>query len=392
MRAPNLQLPRLVRRTSAPQLILYVLISFGASVLLTRLFLGLTGFPRLGNSTLHIAHMLYGGLLLAVACFVMLIYASPSSQRVGSVLTGIGLGLFFDEIGKFITTNNDYFYRPAAPIIYLVVVVVAFLYYLLKRGSFHPTDSELVVAALEDAETLLEGIQTEQQHHRIDLNLEYIIDHLKDPDHVQLAQALRAFADSEAVRPGRSRWQVWLTFVDRWLHHQFVHHLRFYTVILILMLVANSIASLLVFIAVAVLPSFVPEIPRWVETVYTGLGLREFSPFHLSVDFADILLSLITTAITLYGIALFGMRRRDAGLFWIQLSLILELCVVNVFAFYAAQFAAAVFALVDLSILLYVRAYQHRLKQLTINQQYQLLAHRDGPPVAGATHLPQSNS
>src|ERR1700694_4165680 len=127
MRSAYRQLPRLVRRITAPHLMTSVLIAFGATVLLVRLFLELTGYPRLGNATFHIAHMLYGGIILAATCLLMLVYASPTTQRIASILTGIGLVLFFDEIGKFITSNNDYFYRPAAPIIYLVSLIIAFL-------------------------------------------------------------------------------------------------------------------------------------------------------------------------------------------------------------------------------------------------------------------------
>jgi hypothetical protein len=37
-------------------------------VIVTRLFLALTGYPQIGNSVLHIAHALWGALLLLVGC------------------------------------------------------------------------------------------------------------------------------------------------------------------------------------------------------------------------------------------------------------------------------------------------------------------------------------
>src|SRR5512137_1082660 len=107
-----------VKRRGAEKYLRYTLLSFAASVGLTRLFLELTGYPQLGGGGLHIAHVLWGGLLLFVGAIFPLIYANRWALTTSAVLAGMGVGLFIDEIGKFITSNNDYFYPAAAPIIY----------------------------------------------------------------------------------------------------------------------------------------------------------------------------------------------------------------------------------------------------------------------------------
>ncbi len=113
-----MNLLRFVRRDSAERYLSVVLLSFAASVSLTRLFLSLTGYPQIGGGELHIAHALWGGLLLFIAALLPLIIANRWVFGTSATLAGIGVGLFIDEVGKFITQRNDYFYPAAAPIIY----------------------------------------------------------------------------------------------------------------------------------------------------------------------------------------------------------------------------------------------------------------------------------
>ncbi len=97
---------RLIRRDSAERYLSVVLLSFAASVSLTRLFLSLTGYPQIGGGDLHIAHALWGGLLLFIAALLPLIIANRGVYTVTGFLAGVGVGLFIDEVGKFITQQQ----------------------------------------------------------------------------------------------------------------------------------------------------------------------------------------------------------------------------------------------------------------------------------------------
>jgi len=127
---------RYARATGAAEHLRLFALSGILTVLVTRAFLAQTGYPRLGGgpgSTLHIAHMLWGGLLMAAATVLALSLFGRPARPVCAVLGGVGFGLFMDEIGKQITDEPGYFYRPAAGIIYATFAALLVLTQLLRR-------------------------------------------------------------------------------------------------------------------------------------------------------------------------------------------------------------------------------------------------------------------
>jgi hypothetical protein len=145
-----------IRRNQAEGYILTSLVGFAATVILTRLFLELTGYPQIGNSVLHIAHALWGGLLLIIAAYLPLAYANRWALRAGAVLSGIGIGLFIDEVGKFITQANDYFFPPALPLIYGFILLNV-LVYLYFRRPHQENPRHAMYHALEGLQAIMDG-------------------------------------------------------------------------------------------------------------------------------------------------------------------------------------------------------------------------------------------
>ena len=67
----------LVRNVRTGEHLTTFVVSGVSTVLITRLILGLSGYPQIGGKGLHIAHVLPGGLLMLVAIFLLLAYVGP---------------------------------------------------------------------------------------------------------------------------------------------------------------------------------------------------------------------------------------------------------------------------------------------------------------------------
>ncbi|MFE0099543.1 hypothetical protein [Streptomyces sp. NPDC059009] len=109
-----------------------------ATVLATRAFLSLAGYPKLGSGGgggLHIAHMLWGGLLMTAAILLALTCSGRAARRGVAVVGGVGFGLFIDEIGKQVTDEPGYFYQPAAGLIYASFALLLVLTHRLRARS-----------------------------------------------------------------------------------------------------------------------------------------------------------------------------------------------------------------------------------------------------------------
>jgi hypothetical protein len=99
-----------------------LLITGVSTILVIRTQLWLTNYPQLGGRGLHIAHLLWGGMFMLIAIGLLLTFLGRPVRRLAAIVGGVGFGFFIDELGKFITADNNYFYKPAAALIYLIFI------------------------------------------------------------------------------------------------------------------------------------------------------------------------------------------------------------------------------------------------------------------------------
>ncbi len=149
-------LRRLIRNAEAPRLFETFLVAAVTSFLGIRGLLALADYPKIGSGGIHIAHMLWGGLLMLLALLLLLGFLDRSVEHAAAVIAGLGFGTFIDEIGKFVTSDNNYFYRPAIALIY-GVFVLAFLVARTLIGNRPLSQAEALANALDLLARLPEG-------------------------------------------------------------------------------------------------------------------------------------------------------------------------------------------------------------------------------------------
>jgi len=346
-----------VKRYGAERFLLLTLLSFAASVSLTRLFLQLTGYPKLGSGTLHIAHVLWGGLILFAAALLPLILANRWVYDVSALLAGVGVGLFIDEVGKFITQNNDYFYPPAAPIIYAFFLVTVLVYLQVRRPPSREPRTELY-HALEAMEEVLDRDLDEQEREDIDKHLQSITAHAEQyPDLANLADQLQKFLHSQVLNviPDRptfaERWQV---RINSWASH-YIDRARL-RITLVLGLGLTGILALIKWV-VFLSQSLGPVSSRQALAEMTAASSVE-TPASWFWFATRLVLEGIVGISLLAGSILITIKQVRRGMNLGYYSLLISLTAVNLLLFYFDQFSTIIIALLQFAVLIGVIYYR----------------------------------
>ena len=348
-----------VRRLGAERYLRHTLIWFAVTVIGVRLALAATGYPKLGGGELHIAHVLWGGLFLFGAALSPLLFANRWALEASAVLAGIGVGLFIDEVGKFITQSNDYFFPPAAPIIYATFLLTLLLYLRVRNEPARTVRHDLY-AALDSLPHVLDHDLDARSHAELRDRLSHARIHAQDRKLALLAEALLEVVDSEYVelaqRP-RSRWERCAdrlrALEARWLS---LERMRFLFGAVLLAIGAGAFADLLVLFWTAILPL---DLERAVHIISGGAD--EPGGTRLFLLFARFLLAGIVGMLLVLGAVLLGLRRVRAGIACGYFGLLLSLTILKLLVFYFDQFDAIGGAVLDFAVLLGLVRYRRRV-------------------------------
>lgn len=359
----------LVKREGAEQYLLYSLLSFAASVSLTRLFLELTGYPQLGNSELHIAHVLWGGLLLFVASLLPLVLTNRWVYSVGGILSGAGVGLFIDEVGKFITQTNDYFYPPAAPIIYAFFLLVVLFYLRVRR----PTPEEPRAELYRTFDALQDVLDHDlDPHERAELiaRLQRVRETADHPNYVALADALLEFvaADSLELAPAAPSLEERLNGLVELILRRYLPHR-------LLRLILASALSMMGMAMFADLTLLLADSLTFDQTLISLLGRgNDLDANLIFLSLSRLALEVAVGLLLITGAILLLLRRERLGVFLAYFGLLLSLTVLNLLVFYFDQFSAILVAMVQFGLLMGLLVYRQRYLAPTVEEVSQALS------------------
>ena len=344
-----------VQRSRADTYVLITLVALAFSVIGTRTLLELTGYPQVGTSTLHIAHAIWGGLLLYVAALLPLILANRWALYLSAGLNGLGAGLFIDEVGKFITRDVDYFYPPAAPLVYSFFLLSVLLYQYVRRLKREAPRTQLY-HALEELQEILDSDLDQREYAQV-VGWLRSARRAESAHLARLADVLESYVRDPAtpvypVKP--TRWSLSLAALEDWGKRLSPTLHRALVMLLLAMVAVVATAGTLRLVWTALQPGPLRE-------ALVSILLAE-GDLEALTDVGWRLLRLgLEAAVGLVAfVALLQMilHHDDLGARLGVFSLVLSLTTVNVLNFYLDQFSATITALFEFGALLMILTYR----------------------------------
>ncbi|MEJ7839537.1 MAG: hypothetical protein WKF81_12015 [Thermomicrobiales bacterium] len=309
--------PYRIRDTRGSELSEIWLVSAAVAILGIRGYLHLTGYPQVGGDTLHIAHMLWGGLGMVVAFGILMLFASDAWKPFAALVGGLGFGTFVDELGKFITKDNNYFFQPTIGLIYGILVG----FYLLAQWTQRhrdPTSADRLFYATQGIQSLAIG--------KLDYDRQqFALGHLKASGIVSpLTEAMRtALEEAPLIDEDDAQSSRMLRWRKSWL--------RTYSRIVERHWFTPIVLGIFVLKVATILLSFVFGIVTDSLTLGNGLSF---------VEWGVVLSGIASGAVAVLGVWFLFRRERLRALHSFAASTLITVLFGQFFAFTTNQFAA----------------------------------------------------
>ena len=333
----------LIRNLDAWAYLEIFLVAAVTAVLGIRLFLELTGYPRLGGRDLHVAHVVWGGLLMLAAIVILLSFLSKAAHRAAALVGGLGFGAFIDEIGKFVTSVNDYFFEPAAALIYVTFIGTILVIHAIR--SPRHSESEYLMNVLQELEEVALHDLSEEEKARALRYLEEC-----DPEHPMVPALKELVLRAALVPPHPAGPWTRAKNLLRKFYRRIARLPGFSAAVTVFFAVKLAIGFLYVFALVFL---YGLRWERMLDLRVMG-GFAERLQTLTFADAAQLLSSLAAAVFILLGV----LRLRSSRLAAFEMferSVLVSIFLTQVFSFYREQFSALAGLLANVLVLIAVR-------------------------------------
>lgn len=299
------------------------LVSAVISLIVIRGFLALTDYPQIAGGTFHIAHMIWGGLLMMIAIIVLLSFLNKSATNTAAIIGGVGFGMFIDELGKFITRDNNYFFEPTIAIIYIIFILLYLVARLIPKYK-SISKREYLVNALElTKEAIVNDLDINEKKKAIiylrrssprDPVARALRHLLKEIDAIPVSQTspiirTRKFARDLYIRLARSR------------------------------LILNVVVVILILQSLA--------------TIFSTTQLFIDRPVLMFYEWGKIASALLSVIFIILGLVAFA-RSRLTAFNYFKLAVLVSIFLTQFFVFYEAQLGALLNLVINVALLLVI--------------------------------------
>jgi hypothetical protein len=344
----------LVKREGASGLIAAMLVWSVLSVLGTRLFLELTGNPVIGRGHWHIAHVLFGGIFMMGAMISILAFEGTKLRKNMAMLFGIGWGLFVDEVGKYVTMDNNYWFRPAIMIIYMSFVILFLIYRYLER--MQSKDNRTVFySVLGQLEELAENDLEVTEKKRLKMNLQKIIDTDRGKMKLMAMAMMESVSKIRAIGDKKERGlrvigqKVFTTTYDKLLRRNLVMY----------GLLAYSVYYAIDKIVDVLRISTSPQKMMMIERFYRDYDFFGKSDVYLIVF--KMVFDMVAAILFLAGARYLWSKKRLRGIRFFRYGLYVSILLGSIFKFYFEQLGAVVDVLLGVIMLEVLNEYRRNL-------------------------------
>ncbi len=334
-----------VRNVHLDELLESFLISSISSILIIRAFLAISGYPQLGGGSFHIAHMLWGGFLMMIAMVLVLSFLGNRMLRVAAIIGGIGFGTFVDELGKFITSDNNYFFEPTIALLYTIFLLLFFIFRYIEDHK-----------PLSEKEYLMNAFQLFEEviHQDMDKSeKKKLMQYIRHAKHYAFAEELERLANKIEVTEIKNKnffSKIYSQLIE--VLESFIESVLFRKLVIIffslqgLILLGNLL--LIAAFEIGSIPLFIPDLSDKITFIAYG----------------EIFSIILSSVFTIIGIVFFRFNRiRSYEMF--KYSVIVSILVTQFFVFYREQFqaiTALIFSLIVLSVLNFIISHEKKLR------------------------------